>query len=332
MTSTYYDKVKRFMKKQVLPFLGLILLFVILTIKLPWSVYAPGGLINVGERLTTKEKNQYYLTYVTFIEGTIPSLIMGTLFPSWDIVPNEEITLEGEDLEIANKRDRLYMQEAISNATYVSYTKAIGKVTVTKTHGYITYLLEEGINEFQIGDEIIEYDHHEFIDITDLNDYIKTKNNKEEINFKVLRNKKEIEIRAQTTLIENEVKLGIVITEINDYANNPEISYSSKRSESGASGGLMMALAIYDTLIEEDIARNRKISGTGTISKDGTVGKISGVKYKLAGAVKKKADVFIVPEENYEEAITEKYKKNYSIEIIKASTFDQVLEDLKSNQ
>jgi len=70
--------------------------------------------------------------------------------------------------------------------------------------------------------------------------------------------------------------------------------------------------------------------GTGTISLDGTVGEIAGVKYKLAGAVRKKADVFLVPSKNYEEAIKLKEKNNYDITIIEASNFSEVIEALKN--
>ena len=92
----------------------------------------------------------------------------------------------------------------------------------------------------------------------------------------------------------------------------------------------MLSLAIYDYLTNEDIARNRKIVGTGTIDSDGKVGSIGGVKYKLKGAVKNKADIFIVPDgENYEEVIKLVNENNYNIKIIKAITLDNVIEELK---
>ena len=92
----------------------------------------------------------------------------------------------------------------------------------------------------------------------------------------------------------------------------------------------MLSLAIYDYLTNEDIARNRKIVGTGTIDSDGKVGSIGGVKYKLKGAVKNKADIFIVPDgENYEEVMKLVNENNYNIKIIKAITLDNVIEELK---
>ena len=47
------------------------------------------------------------------------------------------------------------------------------------------------------------------------------------------------------------------------------------------------------------------------------------------GAVKNKADVFIVPADNYEEAKQIVNKYNYKIKLIEAKNFNQVLEDLE---
>ena len=52
------------------------------------------------------------------------------------------------------------------------------------------------------------------------------------------------------------------------------------------------------------------------------------MKFKLKGAVKKHADVFLVPEKNYEEAIKEQKKHKYKIKIIKVKTFNQALKEL----
>ena len=90
-----------------------------------------------------------------------------------------------------------------------------------------------------------------------------------------------------------------------------------------------MSLEIYSQLIKKDLTKGRKIVGTGTINKDGTCGEIDGVKYKLKGAVKNSADIFIVPTgKNYEEAVKGKKKHNYKIKIIEAKTFSQVVKEL----
>ena len=90
----------------------------------------------------------------------------------------------------------------------------------------------------------------------------------------------------------------------------------------------MMALAIYNGLIEKDITGGYRIIGTGTIDKDGNVGAIGGVKYKLLGAAKKKAKVFIVPKDNYEEAMSIKEKNKLDIAIMRVKTLDDAIEQL----
>ena len=93
----------------------------------------------------------------------------------------------------------------------------------------------------------------------------------------------------------------------------------------------MTTLAIYDSLIEEDLTHGLKIAGTGTISIDGTVGDIGGVKYKVGGAEIGGAKIFFVPSgENYEDAIKVKKEKNYKIEIVEVKTIDDAINYLKN--
>ena len=114
--------------------------------------------------------------------------------------------------------------------------------------------------------------------------------------------------------------------------SDTDVIFKYKNSESGASGGLMSALYIYNELTEYDLTKGRNIAGTGTIEYDGTVGEIGGVKYKLLGAVKAKADIFIVPSgSNYEEAKKLVEENNYKIELIEAKTFKDVIETLRVN-
>ena len=92
----------------------------------------------------------------------------------------------------------------------------------------------------------------------------------------------------------------------------------------------MMSLSIYDAISPLDLAKGRKIIGTGTIAPDGTVGAIGGVKYKLIGAVKNKADIFLVPKDNYEEAkeVAKDYK--FNIKIISVSSLKEAIKELES--
>ena len=100
-----------------------------------------------------------------------------------------------------------------------------------------------------------------------------------------------------------------------------EVKLKFKKSESGSSGGLMMALSIYSAISESDILKGRNIAGTGTIDINGNVGEISGVKYKIMGAAKNDIDIVFVPSANYKEAIKTKKDNNYKLDIVSVDTF-----------
>lgn len=70
----------------------------------------------------------------------------------------------------------------------------------------------------------------------------------------------------------------------------------------GPSAGLILALGVYDAARPEDVPRGRRIAATGTISTDGAVGPVGGVRHKVAAAERAKAEIFLVPAENYAEA------------------------------
>lgn len=69
----------------------------------------------------------------------------------------------------------------------------------------------------------------------------------------------------------------------------------------GASAGLIFALEIYDELSSEDLAQGRTIAGTGTLNAFGTVGGIEGIRFKIVGAERAGASVFLMPRENWDE-------------------------------
>lgn len=63
----------------------------------------------------------------------------------------------------------------------------------------------------------------------------------------------------------------------------------------GPSAGLMIGLAVFDLVADDDLARGRRIAGTGTLALDGRVGAIANIELKVPAAAREGADVFIAP-------------------------------------
>ncbi len=94
----------------------------------------------------------------------------------------------------------------------------------------------------------------------------------------------------------------------------------------GPSAGLLTALAVYDTLSEEDLAAGRHIAGTGTLSLAGTVGRIGGIEEKVRAAVNSGATLFLAPADQADAATAAAQGR---IEVIGVHTFDEGLAALR---
>ena len=70
----------------------------------------------------------------------------------------------------------------------------------------------------------------------------------------------------------------------------------------GPSAGLAFTLEVYDAASGHHLAKGRKIAVTGTIDLAGQVGPIGGVRQKVLGAVRRHADLVLVPDANAADA------------------------------
>lgn len=334
MFTKIYEKSKDFIKENYKSLIVLVIIFIIFTIELPYSIYTPGGAVNLNDRVNVENKEEvkgsFNMAYVSMVKGSIPFLLLSKVFPDWDIVKKEDITAKGESMDELMMRERLYLQESMDNAIINAYQKANKKINIKSIINNVSYISEESKTDLKVGDQIISVNGINISSIAELKEIVEKLNENEKVNLKIKRKEKERDAYATTYKIDGVTKIGISFVTTYDYEATPNVNIKSKATEAGSSGGLMMSLTVYNQLVETDITKGKKIVGTGTIDINGNVGEIGGVKYKLIGAVKNKADIFICPEENYEEAISVAKDKDYDIKIISAKTFDEALEKLAS--
>ena len=322
-----------FFKENYKGIIFLVFIYLLFSIKLNVSIYSPGGLINMDKRIVNndkiyKSKGSINMTYVSLIKGTLPTYIAAKIIPTWDIVKNEDITYDG-DIDQTIKIDQYYLQESISNAYLVAYNEANVDYRVKDSNNYVTFIYEEAKTNLKVFDNILKYDNIEFSTFNEMKSYISSKNVGDKVTFLVKRGKKEVECYAELISINNEAKVGISAAIVNEYDSKIPVKVKYKGNESGSSGGFMTSLAIYNAITKKDITKGRKIAGTGTIDEDGNVGEIGGVTYKLAGAVRKKCDIFFVPKDNYEEAYNYKKKHKFDIELVSVDKFKDAIDYLK---
>lgn len=324
------DKIKNFFKENIKYILALIIFIIIMNFPLPYYIMAPGGIIDISDRIEVENKQEMEgtlnLLYVSEYEANVATMLMSFLFKNWDAERVEESQVSNESMEEIFLRNKVMLDNSIQNAIFVAYNSANKNIDIKGRENYvIATTLDNGI---KVGDKIISANG---IDIENV-DMLKEIINKsgDYITLKVLRGDEELTLNVKVEEEDGNKIIGILVITNYTYDLDPELKLTFKDSEGGSSGGLMISLNIYNALTNGDITKGKKIAGTGTIDINGNVGAIDGVKYKIMGAYANHMEIVFVPLENYEEAVKVKEDNNYDMEIVSVKTFDDALNYLNS--
>ncbi len=337
MLNKVYLRLKKIMKDYYKTIIFLVICYFVFTFPLPYYIYAGGGTINIDDRVVIdgdkdKSKGSLNFAYVKELEGNVASFILGNIIPGYDIEKQEDVELnEDETSEDIMFRNKIYLENANQTAIMLAYQKAGKEVRIKNKHFYIIYVEDKEEDGLRVGDELLKVNGKDIENVEDYTNEVQNHEVGDKIKVTVIRDDKEQDVIATVKEGDDYKVTGVSVSTIYEYKTNPKVELNFKESEGGPSGGLMLTLAIYDKLTKGDLTNGLKIVGTGTISSDGTVGEIGGVKYKLNGALKAKADLFLVPKgDNYKEALKEKEEHDYDIEIKAIGTFDEAVEYLES--
>ncbi|MET3636024.1 YlbL family protein [Curtobacterium oceanosedimentum] len=118
--------------------------------------------------------------------------------------------------------------------------------------------------------------------------------------------------------------LGVGVTERYDFPFEVKIAL---QDVGGPSAGMMFALGIIDELTPGKLNGGEHVAGTGTITADGEVGPIGGIRQKLYGAKDAGATVFLAPADNCDEVVGHVPD---GLDVYKVATLDQAVTDLQT--
>lgn len=333
MLNKIYDKIKFFIKENYKTLIFFLIFIIIFNIQLDYEIYSAGGLIDVSKRIEVengnKPKGSLNLTYVTAKKGVLPFVILSYIVKGWDLVPLNESRIENESYEEIAERNKIYLKEGINNSIVSAFKEANKEYTIKNNKISVLYVSENSETDIKVGDEIISVEGEKINNTNDFASVINKLKTKDSLNIKVFRNKKQVNTISRLKEENGEKLIGIYLINLYDVDTKIKVNIDYKGNEGGSSGGLINSLYIYNSITKEDLIKNNIIAGTGTIDKEGNVGKIAGIKYKLLGAENHKANLFLVPNENYDEAKKIKDKYDLKIKLIKVSTLKEAINKLK---
>lgn len=334
MIKNVLNSIKLEIKNNYIFYIVIVFILLLETISLDYCIFSPGGLEELTNRIeienSYKVDGSFNLTYVTSRKGTLSNLLLSYLIPNWDIVPLDDMRIEDEKESDIIERNKIYLKDTSYDAIIASFTEAGLKYDIDSLDLTVSYIYDFAKTNLEVGDIIKEINGIKLSNYEELTSELSKYKSGDKINLQVLRNDKYIDSYAILQENEGRIVIGVLIVDLKNIKTSPKVEYIFKDNESGSSRGLMCALEIYNRITEYDLTKGKIIAGTGTIDEKGNVGSIDGVKYKIIGAVKNKASVFIVPVDNYEEAEKIVKEKNYDIKLIKADNLHNVIEELKN--
>lgn len=334
MINKVYEKIKNFIKENKTFLVFLLVFTIICYFPLPYFIYAPGGLVDVKERFDVEDSyptsGSFQMAFVSEYHANLPVLLFAWIHPDWDIEKKEEVVAENESVEESMIRNKLLLEEANQDAVINAFRYAKKDYQIKKEELYVTYVDKMAKTDLKINDQIIRIDGKKVMSKEQLQNDLRRKEIGSVVVFDIIRNGKKETATGKLLSVDGVPKVGIMLTSKRTLETDPKVTFHFKESESGPSGGLMMSLAIYNSLVEEDITKGKKIAGTGTIDASGRVGEIGGIEYKIMGAEKEGASIFFAPAgKNYQEAKKIVKKKHYKIQVKEVKNFEDALKILK---
>lgn len=335
MIKKFFNDIVEFIREEYKFIIFLLLSVILFLFPVNYYIIVGGDISNIDDRVIISDsynsKGSFNISYVSELKGRLGPYLLSYIIPGWESESaNDYKYVDEETIQDIEFRNRLDLVSTNGNAIKWAYKLANKEYRVIDTKVYVISVSDEYESNLKIGDRIIKFDDNEIKDVDSARKYL-GEISKDKIKVTVIRKNKEIDIDTNVYTKDGKKIIGVYLQEVSEYETDPKVEVKFKSKESGPSAGLITTLSIYDKLTKVDLTKGLKIAGTGTIEVDGAIGEIGGVKYKLAGAVKNKADVFLVPNgDNYEESVKLKKNNKYKIKIIGVSTIEEAIEKLNN--
>ena len=229
---------------------------------------------------------------------TLPEALAAYWLPGRDTLPRDAVFPPGQSADEVTKAEAQMMETSQDDAV-VAALRAAGQPVEQRPVVSSVTIGGPAYGKLLPGDLIESVDGVDTPDADAVSDQIRTHRPTEPVDFVVLRDR--VQTTVQVVAAESGTDPGVAVVGITvgqGYSYVPRITFDLGQQIGGPSAGLVFALGIYDKITAGELLAGRDVAGTGTITPNGDVGSIGGVRQKLASAERAGATVFLVPSGN----------------------------------
>ena len=215
---------KKFLKENIVFLLSMVFILVIFNIRLPYYISAPGGVIDISDRISYDEKEEYEgslnMLYVTEYVATIPTYLMSYINKDWD---REDIVKSkvssDESVKDIDARNKIMLDNSLDNAKYVAYKASGMDVKVNKIiHQIVGKVID---NDFLVGDQVLKVNGEDIESFDDVKEIINNSKFGDELVVNIIRDGKERVIKEKIREVDGSKALGIILMTDYDYEVSP---------------------------------------------------------------------------------------------------------------
>lgn len=298
----------------------------------PGPVEEVSDLVRIEGGPRTYELNgDVYMLTVSLQEVNAFEFAQGWIDSEVDLVRRELIRPEGVTPEEHRKKNLRLMDDSKLTAIAVAMDY-LGLPVQYSGEGVLVLSVAEGAPAdglLEVGDVIVEIADTEVSMRDEAIEAILAKQVGDTIALTVRRADELIELEVTLgghTDDPGQPMVGFVPDTLNPALDLPFDIEIHTEGTGGPSAGVMYALTLIDLLSADDLIAGNIVAGTGTISPDGRVGPIGGIRQKVVAAQNAGALHVLVPEPNYEDALT---VKREDVEIYAVSSITDAVDVLK---
>lgn len=280
-------------------------------VPLPYVTYYPGPTVDMlgesggDETVQVTGRKAYYddgelrmtTVYVSQPEDdvTLPELLRAYFDPDAAVWPRSSIYAPEETDESTDIESSVAMLSSQDTAIAAALTE-LGEEfdPVVEVLNVTPGLPAEG--RLEVRDILLEVGGTTVTDAQDVVDAVDRARAGEPIPFVVRRGEEQVSVEVAPREVDGDLRIGITPGLGFDFPFRVSVNVADNIG--GPSAGLMMSLAIFDTLTPGSLTDGADVAGTGTITPAGEVGPIGGIQQKIAAARDAGVDLFFVPADN----------------------------------
>jgi PDZ domain-containing protein len=246
--------------------------------------------------------------------------------PKRGVLPIEAVFPEGQTIDEANEESAVDMVNSQQDAVAAALTElGIGYTANVTVTGVLDGYPADGLLE--PGDQILTVDGEPITGVAELSAALAEAGAGATVTLGILRDGEDLTVGITPATSPDDPAAAVIGIRTGATYDFPFEVKVNLGDVGGPSAGMMLALGVHDKLTPGALADGENIAGTGTISTDGRVGPIGGIRQKMYGAVDAGADWFLAPAANCDEVVGH---VPGGLEVFSVSTLEEALQTVET--